>query len=155
MGRPGAAARRRRLASIGVATPRTIARELRIARREVEASSYLRLPGGHATLILTMTDLAILERLIADRLLRLRMVPERGREAEFARGKTRMLGTRISRLVANAAGDGACVPDPLNVSIHDLLILDDLVDPLSSVQDDAACEELLEKIEKLILSAAM
>lgn len=151
MGRPGAAARRHRLSSLGIATPRSIERERRIAQREEQASSSLRLSGGYGTLILTRVDLAILERLITDRFLTLRMTGERGREAELVRGKTRTLGTRISRLVADA-DDGD--PVPFNVSIDELRILDDLVDPLTAVQDDAACEELLEKIETLILSAA-
>ena len=122
-------------------------------REQQQQASSLRLPGGHAILILTRTELAILERLITDRLLSLRMTCERGREVEAARGRTRALGTRISRLVADA-GNGAQVPDPFNVSIHEVLILDDLVEPLTAVQDDAACEALLDKIETIILSAA-
>lgn len=113
----------------------------------------LRFPNGHGALILSRAELAILERVITERFLVMRMNAEHGREAELVRGRTRTLGTRISRLIAHV-GDSAQVPPPLNVSIDELRILDDLVDPLSSVRDDAACEELLEKIERLILSAA-
>lgn len=153
MGRPGAAARRRRLATLGVATPRVIAKEQRLARRLAEQAPLV-LPGGHATLYLTRTDLAILERLLTEQIFTFRVTRvQRGDDAQ-RRGKTYTLTRRLSRLISVADAAETNAPFALNVSIQELQILDDLVEPLASVPDDAACEELLGQIERLILGAA-